>query len=402
MKPQNAIAEVKHFLHIAVVTETYTPEVNGVALTTANMVESYLAVGHRVTLTRPRQQAGDQAIRAGGYAEQLVLGLPIPGYSSLRCGVPAFAALYRRWKCERPDVVQIVTEGPLGLAAILVARRLGIPAIGEYHTNFQAYSGHYGAGLLSAPIGAYLRLIHNACSMTVAPTVELARQLRADGYGNLRIVARGIDAKCFNPSRRSAELRASWGIDARDRVVAYIGRIANEKNLPLIIESFAAIEAKHPRARLLIVGDGPARRELQERHPEHIYAGMRHGVDLAEHYASADLFLFPSMTETFGNVTIEALASGLPVVAFDMAAAAETIVDGENGYAVQPGDQAAFIARAVELADAAMPTRKRRSQIAASVAARNWPEVMDSMTQVFREAIVRKRRALHTTRLLPA
>jgi glycosyltransferase involved in cell wall biosynthesis len=144
-------------------------------------------------------------------------------------------------------------------------------------------------------------------------------------------VARGVDTAQFSPRRRSAQLRASWGAQPGDLVALYVGRIAPEKNLPLVIGAFEAMKRANPRMRLVLVGDGPERAPLQARHPEHVFAGMRLNVDLAAHYASADVFLFPSTSETYGNVTIEAMASGLAVIAYDYAAAAEHIRHGSNG-----------------------------------------------------------------------
>jgi glycosyltransferase involved in cell wall biosynthesis len=303
-------------LQVAIVTETYPPEVNGVAMTLGRMVTGLLARGHRVHLTRPRQNADDRARTDDAYCETLVLGLPIPGYRGLRVGVPARILLRKQWQLKRPDVVQVATEGPLGAAAIAAARALNIPVVSEFHTNFHTYSKHYGFGWLEGLVAAHLRRLHNRSALTLVPTQALANELAAEGYRNLRVVSRGIDNELFHPCKRSTELRRQWGVTDDQLVVSYVGRIAAEKNLPLVLKAFDAICQHLPSARLLLVGDGPLRKRLGRDYPQHIYAGMRHGEDLAAHYASADLFLFPSLTETFGNVTAEALASGLPVVAY--------------------------------------------------------------------------------------
>jgi glycosyltransferase involved in cell wall biosynthesis len=177
----------------------------------------------------------------------------------------------------------------------------------------------------------------------------LGTDLMRRGYRGIRVVARGVDTALFNPARRSPTLRKAWNVGDDDLVVAHVGRLAPEKNLPLLLATFAAIRGYAPSARLLLVGDGPSRRQLEKRHPEHIFAGMRHGEDLAAHYASADLFLFPSMTETYGNVTLEALASGLPVVAYRMAAAAELIRHDDNGMLADPGASDQFVRAALDL-----------------------------------------------------
>jgi len=265
----------------------------------------------------------------------------------------------------------------------------------EFHTNFHAYSRHYRLGWLERPIAAHLRRLHNRGALTLVPTQALADELAADGYARLRVVARGIDTRLFNPQRRSASLRQSWGCGERDLVVAYVGRIAAEKNLPLAFAAHAAIRSGRPEARLLLVGDGPSRRKLAARSDAArvIFAGVRHEVDLAEHYASADLFLFPSLTETFGNVVTEALASGMPVVAYRNAAAAELIHDGDNGMAVPPGDAQAFVRAAVALA-ARLPERGDRGwDIAASVSRLDWEQIYDRLVEALRLAMHHSERA---------
>jgi glycosyltransferase involved in cell wall biosynthesis len=374
-------------LHIAVVTETYPPEVNGVAMTLGHMVQGLLARGHRVSLTRPRQHAHDVADSSARHATTLVRGLPIPGYAGLRFGLPASRLFRRQWRADRPDVVQVVTEGPLGASAVAVARELGIPAVSEFHTNFHAYSRHYGFGWLEAFVAAHLRRLHNRCRMTLVPSRQLGVDLLRRGYHGIRVVARGVDTQLFNPVHRSAALRAAWKVGNDDLVVAHVGRLAPEKNLPLLLTTFDAIRSYVPSARLLLVGDGPSRRLLEKRHPEHIFAGMRHGEDLAAHYASADLFLFPSLTETYGNVTLEALASGLPVVAYRMAAAAELIRHGDNGMLAEPGASDQFVRAALDLVS--RPHARRRAVEAAppSVAALDWERIHDRLVAALREAI---------------
>lgn len=374
-------------LHVAIVTETYPPEVNGVAMTLGRMVQGLLARGHRVSLTRPRQQAQDVPTCLARHSTTLVRGLPIPGYSGLKFGLPAPRLLRRQWRAERPDVVQVVTEGPLGASAIGAARELGIPVVSEFHTNFQAYSRHYGFGWLEGLVAAHLRRLHNRSRLTLVPSRELGVDLLHRGYRGIRVVARGVDTTLFNPARRSAALRAAWKAGDDDLVVTHVGRLAPEKNLSLLLASFAAIRRHAPTARLLLVGDGPSRPRLARRHPDCIFAGTRHGVDLATHYASADLFLFPSMTETYGNVTLEALASGLPVVGYRMAAAAELIRHGDNGMLADPGASDQFVRAALDLVT--RPGALRRASMAApwSVAALDWEIIHDRLVEVLCEAI---------------
>lgn len=336
-------------LRVATVTETYPPEINGVAMTTGRLVDGLLRRGAHVQLIRPRQGASDQASQRAFFEEILARGVPIPRYGDLRMGLPARRALIEHWSSRRPDVVHLVTEGPLGWSALGAARKLRLPAVTEFHTNFHSYSGHYGIGWLRKPIAAYLRRFHNKGDVTLVPTHAMQRQLLAQGYKRVSVVSRGVDTQLFNPARRNAQLRAQWGVTDRDLALLYVGRLAPEKNIECVLRAFEAVRSRHPGAKLIFVGDGPARKALGTK-DAYVFAGIRSGEDLATHYASADIFLFASLTETFGNVTVEALASGLAVVAFDYAAAAELIEDGENGLVCPVADADAFVRAALSLA----------------------------------------------------
>ena len=253
-------APARRVLRLAFVTETYPPEVNGVAATIACVVQGLRARGHQVQLVRPRQDACDEGDAAhASAAEVLMRGLPIPRYPHLKMGLPATRALVRLWTLSRPDVVHIVTEGPLGWSALQAARKLRLPVSSDFRTNFQAYGQHYGLGWLHKPLMAYLRKFHNRCDLTMVPTESLRQQLAGQGLERLRVVARGVDAERFDPVRRSAALRAQWGADAATPVVLHVGRLAPEKNLSLLLQAVQAMRRIDPRVRLVMVGDGPLR-----------------------------------------------------------------------------------------------------------------------------------------------
>jgi glycosyltransferase involved in cell wall biosynthesis len=377
-------------LDIAVVTETWPPEVNGVALTLARLVDGLRGRGHCIQLVRPQHPGEPTSCSAPRFQEFLCRGLPIPRYPELRMGLPAHRALRRLWREARPDVVHIATEGPLGFSALRVARELGLAVTTEFRTNFHAFSRHYGIGLLHGAIAAYLRWFHNRADCTMVPTAALRRELENAGFERLRVVARGIDTGRFDPARRCTALRASWRAGDDDLVLLYVGRLAPEKNLDTLLASYTAINESRsvlsPRVRLVLVGDGPMRPALQRQVPEAVFAGCRTGEDLAHHYASADLFVFPSLTETWGNVTAEALASGLAVLAFDRAAAAQLVATGRNGVLVDPDDRGGFLRAAVRLA--ANPAEVRGMSRAAreSVLALGWDSIVTRVETHMREA----------------
>jgi glycosyltransferase involved in cell wall biosynthesis len=373
-------------LRVAMVTETWPPEVNGVALTVARLVAGLREGNHTVQLVRPRQ-AAEGAPAGTDLHEVLLRGLPIPRYPQLKMGLPSKRRLVRLWSLQRPDVVHIATEGPLGWSALQAARVLKLPVVSDFRTNFQAYSRHYGIGWLRQPIVAYLRKFHNLTQATMVPTDALRRELAAAGFQNLRVVARGVDVAQFSPLRRSDALRASWGVGPGDRVLCCVGRLAPEKNLGLLLEAWRAMIQHDPRLKLVLVGDGPARAALQEAAPGIHFAGQRAGDDLTAHYASADFFAFPSLTETFGNVVPEAMASGLAVLACDAAAAGQLIRDGVNGLLAPVDDPRAFVSAAVRLAaDPALGPRLGR-QAVVDAAGWGWSHVVGRVEAEYLQAI---------------
>ena len=263
-------------LDIAFVTETFPPEINGVAMTVGRLVGGLRERGHRVRIVRPRQGKAD----TGSEHELALPGLPLPGYAGLRFGLPAGDRLRRRWRERRPDLVHVVTEGPLGWSAVATARALHIPVTSGFHTNFDRYSVHYGAGWMRPLLSAYLRTLHRRTDATLVPTAALAADLAGEGIPGVRVVGRGVDTALFDPARRSRALRESWGADDDTLVCLHVGRLAAEKNLGLAVRAFAAIAAHPPRAKLLWVGGGPPRQALQAAHPHHPF--VRIGIEISQ------------------------------------------------------------------------------------------------------------------------
>jgi len=360
-------------------------------MTLGRLVGEMCQRGHRVQLVRPRQHVADltsddetDLCDEPALTTTLVRGFAMPWYRELRLGFPAATRLRQLWRRDRPDVLYVATEGLLGWSAVREAAKLGIPVISGFHTNFHSYSQHYQAGFLQRPILNYLRRLHNRTACTLVPTDELRQHLKAQCFDNVEVLGRGVDSRLFAPERRSEELRREWGLGRNDQAVIYVGRLAAEKNLPLAIHAFRAMRALNPRLRLIIVGDGPFYQEIYANERDVIFTGRKTGESLAEHYASADIFLFPSETETFGNVTLEAMASGLAVVSFDYAAARLHISDKRDGMLVPLGEHRAFIEAAASLALA--PERVAALRIAARRKAMrlDWQGVADRFEWLLR------------------
>jgi glycosyltransferase involved in cell wall biosynthesis len=374
-------------LKIAVVTETYPPDINGVAHTLSKIVEGLQALGHDLWLIRPKQQAQHMAVQTAHFQEVLVKGVPIPFYNELRMGLPAKRELQRLWAKQRPDIVHIATEGPLGWSALQVARKLKLPVSTDFRTNFHAYSQHYGIGWLSGAIRVYLKKFHNRADVTMVPTAMLQHELQAKGFERVQVVPRGVDTSQFSPSYRSLALRQSWGVAEDDKVLLYVGRLAAEKNLGLVVQSYLKAKQHNERVRLVLVGDGPMRESLQQQHPDIVFAGYRSGADLAAHYASADVFVFASLTETFGNVTLEAMASGLAVVAFKHAAAGQCISHGDNGMCVDTESPQDFVQAVCAVVEAHSLQTRLAKQALLTAQTFDWPGVVQRTEAVFRQVM---------------
>jgi glycosyltransferase involved in cell wall biosynthesis len=360
---------------LTLVTETFPPEVNGVARTLGSWAAEFRARGHLVQVIRPRQPSE-------AAAPELVHGMPVPMYPALRFGVASPWRVGSLLEKFRPDLVHIATEGPLGWAALMAANSAGVPVASSFHTNFDHYASHYGLGTLERFLFACLRWFHNCTAVTLAPSQATRRRLLADGVERVEIWSRGVDGQLFNPTHRDPTLRRSLGLGEADVLLLYVGRLASEKNLTALLAAFADLRQLAPhlaeRVKLALVGAGPLQVNPT---PGVILAGEQRGLTLAKWYASADVFAFPSCSETFGNVVLEAQASGLPVVGFDTQGVNERVAHGGDGYLVPMGASLAEPLRRL-CEDAALRRRFGRAA-RLKAAAQDWQPIFDGLEQCY-------------------
>lgn len=368
-------------IRISIVTETYVPDVNGVANSLRHLISSLDSKHYRVQIIRtaPKKNWLPEE------EEIWTSGITIPMYPDLQIGLPAKNKISSAWQQFQPDLIFIATEGPLGYSALKEAQRRTLPVLSAFHTNFHRYSSYYGFGWIKNFTLNWLRRFHNKTLATLVPSRESADFLRQSDFLNVHVLPHGVDCELFHPKRRSTQLRQQWGVTPEQPVALYVGRIAAEKNIPQVISSFRQCQQQHPDLRLVMVGDGPMRDELEQQNPDIVFAGVKTGEALARHYASSDCFVFASLTETFGLVTLEAMASGLPVVAYDLAAASQFIRNGENGY-LAPGEDTDNFTQAfqrllnLDLSEAGKTARSHAEQA-------SWSAVADLFDHHVKQAL---------------
>ncbi len=382
--PANSPAPDGKPLWIEVVTDTYAPDINGVALSLARLCNGLRQRGHRVEVIRSGR---------GNEGEIPVPWWPLPGYWEIRVGAPLPGQLRRRWRANRPDIIYVAIETPLGFTAMRTARKLGIPVIGGFHTNFREYLLQYGMRRFAGKVWSYQKWFHGRLARTLVPSPDARTRLLDAGFANVAVLGRGVDTTLFHPQRRNPDLRREWGVADDSPVALVVGRVSSEKNIGLAIHAFRRMRQSLPGLACVVVGDGPVRARLEKENPEVRFTGYRTGEALAACYASADIMLFPSETETFGNVLLEGMASGLAILAYDYAAAAWHGTDGTNCLKAPKGDAGAFLTAAERLAD---PALRRQLGATARSTAENlgWPSIVAHLEEILLE-VIREHQAPH-------
>ncbi|AEG48117.1 glycosyl transferase group 1 [Sphingobium chlorophenolicum L-1] len=315
---------------------------------------------------------------------------PVPGRREYRIPYRMSGAVRRDLKAFRPNLVHVSSPDPLGHRAVAWARRHGLPAVASVHTRFETYPRYYGLAFLEPVIESMLRRFYRRCDAIVAPSESMAQLLREQRMSyDVGIWTRGIDREIFHPGRRDAVWRQSLGIADDEPVIGFIGRLVMEKGLDVFSDTIDHLTAKNVRHKVLIVGEGPARQWFENRLPNAVFTGFQKGADLGRAVASMDMLFNPSVTETFGNVTLEAMACGLPTVAARATGSESLVTEGVTGRLIRPGAIMAFAdALSAYCTDAA--ARSAAGAAAMGEAERyGWDQVnqalVDTYTRVIRQ-----------------
>ena len=337
-------------VRIALVTDTYLPQINGVTTVVRRIVDTMRAAGHAVVVVAPRYPHGSGGDGGGG-AELRVPSLPFPPYPSIRLSFPSHRRVAHFLDRFAPDLIHVATEGPLGVVGRRYAADRGLPLVTSFHTDFPQYARDYGLGLLAPLVWRWLLRFHRPARMVQTPGVAVRDALVRRGLRNTVVWGRGVDTRHFRPDRRHAGWRR-WMAGADDTVIVlHVGRLAPEKNLRVLVEAWnRAHRCLGPRATFVIAGEGPEARYVTARAPYARQVGFLDRDTLADLYASADLCVLPSRTETCGLVALEAMAAGVPVIAADAGGLAESVQHEQNGLLVRADDARGFSHAIIALA----------------------------------------------------
>jgi glycosyltransferase involved in cell wall biosynthesis len=371
-------------LSIAVFTDNDFDKVNGVTTTLRSVLR------YAPSDLRPRiYTSSDLEVDQPEYLALRSSGVPIPYYNEMRMYVPRVGELGRRMTADGIGLIHMTTPGPAGLAARYLARRTRLPLVGSFHTQLAEYTTLLsGSRQLGRAMREYLKWIYRGCQRVLVPSADTGRRLANDGWRTDHLVVwpRGVDVEVFTPARRSQRLRDEWHVSDRRPAVLYAGRLSVEKGLALI-EPLGSLLHRHGIAhRFVLVGEGPMTPTLKERCPDAVFTGRLNHDEVATAMASADVFVFPSETDTAGNVVLEAQACGLPVLVTNAGGPKENMRNGETGFVCRPGDVLDFCSRVSELLTDA-ERRRRMSDAARRFAMlRPWRASLEPLYSLYREA----------------
>jgi glycosyltransferase involved in cell wall biosynthesis len=334
-------------LRVAIFSGNYNYVMDG-PVRALNMLVAYLErQGHDVLVFAPVNRR-----TAFEHAGTLVTipSVPLPGRrSEYRLGLGLHGSAKRALKEFSPNIIHIAAPDYTGYGALNYARKRGIPAVASFHTRFDTYPRYYNMGWLEKYLTRYMRYFYSRCEHVYTPSHSMTDELRADKIGrDVRLWTRGVDGDLFNPEKRDHEWRLANNFGDEDVVVAFVGRLVLEKGIDIFADAFKRAQNASPNLKALIVGDGPERATFETLLPDAVFAGYQQGEGLSRAYASADMFFNPSITETFGNVTLEAMASGLPCVGATAAGSRSLIEDGVTGFVAAP-NAAGFAEKIAEL-----------------------------------------------------
>jgi len=311
-----------------------------------------------------------------------VPSVTFPLYRDYRLAVPGQRYFEAQLREFSPDLLHINSPCSLGYAAVRYAHKANIPVVATYHTHFASYAKYYNIRAFEALSWSYFRRIYNGCQRVYVPSEPILEELKGHGVRNLEFIPHGVDTQTFHPGHRSLEWRRNLGIDGKT-VLLYVGRLVWEKDLRTLAEAHRILCAQRNDLAFVLVGDGPIRPELEALMPGAVFLGQRSGAELSTAYASSDVFVFPSTTETFGNVTIEAMASGLPPVCARQGGSSGLIHNGSTGLLAAPCDPGDLASTITFLVDHPSTRLEMGRRALAFARGQSWDRVFDRLLESY-------------------
>ena len=373
-------------LRVALFSGNYNYVTDGAAVALNHLVDYLERQGIECLVFSPTV---DEPAFEGAGTVVSVPSVPIPGRSEYRIGLGLPRHVRHRLEAFRPTLFHLSAPDLLGYAARRLARKWQVPAVASFHTRYDTYFRYYNAAWLEKYVTRYLRHFYRDCVHVYVPSDSTAQVLRQEDMArDVRLWSRGVDEALFNPGRRDVEWRRARGIGDDEVVVAFVGRLVLEKGIDSFVDTVNGLRARGVAHRVMVVGEGPERAHFTARLPnDAVFTGYLHGEALARAYASADIFLNPSVTETFGIVTLESMASGLPGVCADATGSQSLVEEGVSGHLVDPGDVDGYVA-AVEGLVLDGARRARMGDAAHRLSRRyTWDAVMAEIVSYYREAV---------------
>lgn len=368
-------------VRIAYFTESLYPHVDGVSRTLGRLFDTLEHRREEFLVFSPF--VPDEGVRWSGRVRR-VRSVRLPGRPEYRLSLPGFTRGVERALSDfAPDLVHVVSPTPMAVWAQRRARALGVPVVASFHTHFVSYFRYYGARALEPGGWAVLRWFYRRCARVYAPSRTIADELAAHGIRHVEIWSRGIDLDRYSPAHRDEALRRAIGAGSDVPLVLLVSRLVKEKDLADLVAAERILRDRGVVFRLALVGDGPMRLELESALPDAVFAGHLSGAALSRYYASADVFVFPSTTETLGNVVLEALASGLPAVVVDRGGPRDLVDDGRTGYIARPNDPADLADRVERLVRDAELRARLGAAARASAVDRDWSVINGGLLESY-------------------
>ncbi|PEB80941.1 glycosyltransferase family 4 protein [Bacillus nitratireducens] len=371
-------------MRVAIFTDTFTPQVNGVAKTLERLTKYFQKENIAYSVFAPQHTAEDNFVANVNKMRSIPLTILYP---ECRLAFPT-PRIKRELLAFKPDIIHIATPFNMGLCGLYYAKKLNIPVVGSYHTDFDAYLRYYKIEFLSNMLWNYLKWFHSHMQKNFVPSPETLHQLKKKGFQQLYIWGRGVDCTLFHPTYNKDLFRKKYNITAK-YILSYVGRLAPEKDIDTLQTLIQTTNKERDDIHWLIAGDGPLAKGLHENVSKTniTFTGYLQGANLAEAYASSDLMVFPSATETFGNVVLESLACGTPVIGANSGGVKNIIIDEKNGFLCEPKNEDSFLSSIYSLLNNEEKLKQMGVAASSYAKSQSWDEIFHSLFNQYEEVL---------------